>query len=51
MNDTLIDAECPCIYLGHMIRNKLKDNEDIEADVIFLCQSYNVSCKDSVVPI
>ena len=36
MNGTLINVECSCKYLGHMITNKLSDDEDVKkADVVF----------------
>ena len=30
MNGTLINVECSCKYLGHMVTNKLSDNWDIK---------------------
>ena len=33
MNGTLINVECSCKYLGHMITSKLGDNEDIKRQI------------------
>ena len=33
MNGTLINVECSCKYLGHMITSKLSDNEDIKRQI------------------
>ena len=33
MNGTLINVECSCKYLGHMITNQLSDNEDIKGQM------------------
>ena len=33
MNGTLINVECSCKYLGHMITSKLSDNDDIKRQI------------------
>ena len=42
MNGTLINEECSCKYLGHMITNQLSDNEDIKRQIRYFYGKANM---------